>query len=216
MSATNRGGQRSEADFYATPAWCVRRLLERVQLPGGDWLEPGAGNGSIIRAVRSVRRDASWTAVELRPEAWVEASARGAGGAAWYVGDFLGPWPGSTAKMRFDVAIGNPPYSLALPFIERAMHYARVVVFLLRLDFLGSRGRAAFMRKTQPSVYVLPDRPSFRGKGTDSNEYAWFVWGFDAIPQIHVLDLTSPEEMERDRGQLGLFSPPPEEQATLV
>ena len=25
-------------DYYPTPAWCVRRLLEAVDLPGGRWL----------------------------------------------------------------------------------------------------------------------------------------------------------------------------------
>ena len=32
MSSTNRGGQRSEADFYPTPAWLVDRLLEAGDL----------------------------------------------------------------------------------------------------------------------------------------------------------------------------------------
>lgn len=32
------------------------------------------------------------------------------------------------------------------------------------------------MRSHTPDIYVLPNRPSFSGKGTDSIEYAWFVW----------------------------------------
>ena len=33
------------------------------------------------------------------------------------------------------------------------------------------------MRAQEPDVYVLPNRPSFTGHGTDSCEYAWFVFG---------------------------------------
>jgi hypothetical protein len=47
---------------------------------------------------------------------------------------------------------------------------------LLRLNFLGSSVRAQFMRSHTPDVYVLPNRPSFTGNGTDSIEYTWFVW----------------------------------------
>lgn len=32
------------------------------------------------------------------------------------------------------------------------------------------------MQRHTPDVYVLPQRPSFTGKGTDSTSYAWFVW----------------------------------------
>jgi hypothetical protein len=52
VSATKRGsGVRTPDDAYETPAWCVQRLLEKLQLPGGNWLEPGAGDGAIIKAV---------------------------------------------------------------------------------------------------------------------------------------------------------------------
>lgn len=50
---------------------------------------------------------------------------------------------------------------------------------LLRLNFLGSQRRAAWLRAWTPDVYVLPRRPSFTGRGTDSCEYAWCVWHED-------------------------------------
>src|SRR6266852_476995 len=61
--------ERHESDFYATPRWTVHRLLEVLHLRGGDWLEPGAGEGDLIRAVAETgRNDINWTALELRPE----------------------------------------------------------------------------------------------------------------------------------------------------
>ena len=53
MSATNRGTERKPHDFYATPVSCVENFLKRYNLPNGDILEPSAGNGNIIQAIRN-------------------------------------------------------------------------------------------------------------------------------------------------------------------
>lgn len=98
----------------------------------------------------------------------------------------------------FDVVITNPPYSLAMPVIEQALALeTQFIVMLLRLNFLASGGRADFMRTHAPDVYVLPNRPSFSGTGTDSIEYAWFVWHGRrrrARGTVHVLAATSANE----------------------
>lgn len=175
MSATNRGGKRSPADFYATPEWCVRRLVEAVELPGGDWLEPAAGEGAIIRAV--ARSDVDWTAWELRQETRAGLAAAVPAGRV-HIGDFLAPEARrEVGRRRFAVAITNPPFRLAQEFIDACLPVADHVVMLLRLNYLASKSRWAFMSSHTPDVYVLPSRPSFTGAGTDSIEYAWFVWG---------------------------------------
>jgi hypothetical protein len=117
-----------------------------------------------------------------------------------------------THREDFNVSIGNPPFGLALEFIEEQLRCADVVVNLLRLNFLGSQARAEFHRANRADVFVLPDRPSFTGKGTDSIEYAWFVWypglarrGLIHAPTIEVLPLTPESEKKADAGQMGLF-----------
>ncbi len=174
MSATNRGAVRRPDDFYETPSWCVERLLERLELPGGEWLEPASGGRAIVNAVNHVRDDVSWTTTDLREGL-----------------DFL-----QTEKWwtRFAVAITNPPYSLAMEFVEHALPIADYVVMLLRLNFLGSEKRGVFMRREAPDVYVLPNRPSFTGGGTDATEYCWMVWTPERgrrAGKIEVLDDTS-------------------------
>lgn len=174
MSATNRSDVRAPSDFYPTPKYTVKRLLDKVKLPtAGLWLEPGAGNGAIIRAVNESLAPTCrpiWTAVESREEC--REPLREAGASIIAIGDFL-TWP-PTLPVRFDVAFGNPPFSLAMPFIERCMELACQTFLLLRINFLGSQKRCAFMREHTPNVYVLPNRPSFTGHGTDATEYAWF------------------------------------------
>ena len=111
MSATNRGGKRSDGDFYPTPAWCVDRLLEEVELPAGRWLEPAAGDGAIIQAVNAKRDDVRWQAIELSPR-HKSKLGRLVGKESTKIGDFvdLAPW---MATASFDVVITNPPFTLA-------------------------------------------------------------------------------------------------------
>lgn len=175
MSATHRSSTtRIAHDNYPTPSWCVRRLLEACPLPGGVWLEPCAGEGAIIEAVAQKQHDdhreqPSWAACEIRDVTPHVRAFR------WVTGSYL-----DTDFSGADVIITNPPFSLAFEVMQKAVREAPVVALLLRLNLLGSgrkSGRSAWLREHTPDVYVLPDRPSFTGHGTDAAEYAWFVWG---------------------------------------
>lgn len=196
MSSTNRGGKRSPADFYPTPAWCVHRVLDALPLPGGHWLEPGAGDGAIIDATAGVRSDVTWHAVELRDDC-LPALRERCGAARVRHGDFLAA-DAPLSRPRYDVLFTNPPYSAAQGFLERGLAIADHVVLLLRLNFLASAKRAALMRERAPDVFVLPNRPSFTGHGTDSVEYAWFHWPAEhrGVGTITVLP-TTPMRLRR-------------------
>lgn len=153
----------------------MHRLLEEVALPGGQWLEPSAGDGAIVRATNGVRNDVDWLTVEIRSQCR-HTLVDLVGERNVVLGDFLAVRP-RRFRRRLSVVLSNPPFSLALPVIEHAMMFnPSYVVMLLRLNFLASNERSGFMRMHAPDVYVLPNRPSFSGRGTDSIEYAWFVW----------------------------------------
>ena len=206
MSSTNRGGKRTPADYYPTPGWCVHRLLEAADLPGGRWLEPAAGDGHIIRAVGDVRDDVTWSAVELREDCLAALEDAVGHSGSVHIGDFL-EVDADTAKPA--VIVTNPPYSIAMEMLESALGVdGAVVVMLLRLNFLASARRAPLMRRFPPDVYVLPNRPSFSGKGTDSIEYAWFAWPIDRVREagaVRVLRPTSPTERNENRRQVQLL-----------
>jgi hypothetical protein len=209
VSSTGRGPRLGGADdFFATPAWSVRRLLESWSPPGGLWLEPGAGNGAIIRAVNEVRQDVSWLAVELRPE---EKGALLATGARVICDDFLGPSMFHAVDDDIRVVLGNPPFKDAQEFIDRARQLCprAEIMLLLRLNYVGSEERAEFMRRCPPDLRTLPNRPSFTSSGkTDSIEYAWFGWppGQRECGTFRVLASTSLDE-RKGRGIYGIYLP---------
>jgi hypothetical protein len=163
----------------------VHRLLERVELPAGRWLEPCAGRGAIVRAVNAVRHDVEWSAYEPRKECLRALLDAGVGDVRQQ------PLPRSIKGELFDVAFTNPPYSTAYATLEVLLCSAHWVVALLRLNFIASEERAPLMRAARPSVYVLPNRPSFDGDGTDATDYAWFVFGPEKVGTVEVLDSTS-------------------------
>lgn len=192
MSSTGRVADREEHDTYPTPRWCVRRLLEvLVDLPMGAWGEPCVGDGAIVRAVEE-----HFTGT--KPPWFARQDIRNTS-AADHVGDFL--TDANPAFADCSVIITNPPFSLAREFIHQARAEAprAMLVFLLRLNFLGSADRHGWLSRDMPDIYQLPNRPSFVNGKTDSVEYGWFVWGPEPKVEgrIRLLGLTSIEERRR-------------------
>ena len=209
-SVKKRAARREPFDYYPTPKWCVDRLLETGVLPANKtiWLEPSAGDGSIIRAVNShmsiqsgqiYKANCSWFAVEIQPKFEQTLSAE-IGQERVIIDNFLDLNPAEHFGVIPDVVIGNPPYNEALSFVKRSMDMeAKQIAFLLRLGFLASNERHSFLTENTPDIYVLPNRPSFAKGKTDTSEYAWFVWthqgtinGYkNSAGKVRVLNTTS-------------------------
>ena len=162
---------------------------------------------AIIKAVAETRSDVRWHAVEYREECL--ETLRAIQSVEVAVG---GAFQRKSEIGRYAVCCGNPPYAAALEFVQHAMRFAPLVVMLLRLNWLASAKRAEWMRGHTPSVFVLPDRPSFVGTGGDATDYAWLVWGLHNPPVVAILGSTSAGEREghalRVRGQRDLFAAP--------
>lgn len=187
MSATNRGSVRSPRDYYPTPPWLTRAQLREVLAPRlkalGMWpprvYEPACGESLAI--------------VKVLQEEWPEAIIEYSDIITLHGGvDFLTASP----EPIFDLIITNPPYTFAREFAERAPLWLRnyedgIVSLMLRLGFLGTQGRAKWMRAAPPHTAITPKRPIMGvnkdGKpGSDASEYAWLTWpSWD--PMIHIL-----------------------------
>ena len=178
MSSHPESRPRSARDFYRTPVEAVIPLVQEIHDRWGNLsepviLDPGAGDGNITRAIRTVWPKAHLVAVEIDPQH--EAALRAAGASEVVIGDFL-----TTPLDGFDLIIGNPPFSLAVEFIDRSREQLNpfgVMTMLLQLNFLGSEERVDWWQaRPQQAQRTLSPRPSFDGVGADSVDYAWQVW----------------------------------------
>lgn len=171
MSSTNRGATRDPHDYYRTPAWCTRAIVERLTSPR-NVVDVGCGDGAIMGALpHAAHREI----IGVEVQAHLASQAREATGNEVLEADYLAP--GLELPFRPDLVIGNPPYAQAMAFVKRSLEFDCMVVMLLRLAWTASQKRNAFHLANPCDLYILPRRPSFTGGGTDSADYAWFVWG---------------------------------------
>lgn len=189
-----RDGKRPDGDVYPTPRWAVEQILGALRLfPSRDHLQvldPGAGSGAWGFTAAILLQCDVW-GVERRdmaqPVNYDEWDADT---------DFL-TWSSRSVyrgqpAVRFDLIVGNPPYSLAEAFIRHSRDLLAPggqIVFLLRLAFLEGQARAKGLWTEFPPerVLVLPKRPSFSANGkTDAIAYAAFYWrdGFRGSPAL--------------------------------
>jgi predicted RNA methylase len=175
--------------------------LRYMRGAGAVVLDPGCGDGRLgLAAARAF--DMKGLFVDIVPTigggSLSNVSLAVPQGAAVYAGDFLDLKPGTVPLGKSQVGGGsafgwetpsliicNPPYSKAQEFIDQAFKWQRtdhttITAVLLRLNFLGSQKRKDWWQHQYetPRIRILSHRPSFEGtKGTDSTEYAWFIWG---------------------------------------
>ena len=95
---------------------------------------------------------------------------------------------------RFDLAITNPPFKDSMEITQWCLVNARVVCVLNRLSWVASVGRHAFMTQHQPDIFVLPQRPSFAHGRTDSADYCWYLFHSGSRGHMHWLPILSKEE----------------------
>lgn len=168
-------GRRSDDDYY-TPRPLAKRLMDKLFeqnfiRPTQTLVDPHCGSGVWLdefakRGYPLIGADISADAEALKryPDDTFQHN-------------FEDPWP-FAAHQSEDWIIGNPPYAEAEKHVRQALDIAtQGVAFLLRLAFLSSQQRLSLFRLHPPTeVWVLVERPSFTGKGTDQYDYAFFIW----------------------------------------
>lgn len=198
LTARPDGATRHPWDWYVEQEWVTHRLLDFAPIaPGVTMLDPCAGGGSVIRALRD--RGHSAFAMDLFDR-----------GAPHFLGthDFLGGQRTLLEATGGLSIIFNPPFSfqngrivrgLAERFIRRALEIStHQVAALLPLKWLasGSRFRLFTDEATAPiGTWILTERPSMppgdQIKALGKNawrrgkiDYVWIVWDKRQRPLI--------------------------------
>jgi hypothetical protein len=137
-------------DANWTPGPVTRALSHLEHLPRRI-LDPACGKGAILDVLQAEGHKV--IGGDIFDWGWPNA----------YVGDYL-TRPSSSADTAI---ITNPPYRLAMPFLEKALRDgSEYVAFLLRLNFLESMRRKPFFEACPPSrVWVSSRRFEMHREG---------------------------------------------------
>ena len=163
MATNRRLAKLKGPDFYVTPAWGTRALIDHEEFEGRI-LEPCCGDGAMAevlketgnRVIASDLYDLGYGKVE----------------------DFL------KIERRQRNIVTNPPFNIAEAVIDHALSIADgKVCFLLRSAFIEGQGRWHRIYNERPPTRILvfssrlsiyPASDNRQGGGTTS--YAWFIW----------------------------------------
>lgn len=148
---------RPESDYYPTPQKAINGLFEVIDFhnlkeEGFTFAEPCKGAAAAI--YQHFPEGSEYCELEEGK-------------------DYLtGTWAN-----RPDIIITNPPFKIAMEFLDKSLQEADVCIYLLRLGFLESKKRREFHKKNPPTnLIILSERPSFVAGGTDKTAYAWYVY----------------------------------------
>lgn len=189
---------RAEGDYYPTPAWLTRALLDRwwggQQYGERFWrlaaesgqpltlLDAGAGCGELGSVVEA------WSAEHGLPAPAVTGIELDRGRSAsqpahWQrvQGDLFG-WFATQDQWtatKWTLIVSNPPYHCWQPWVDALLQLRHTTVAVVgSVAVLGGQERAAWWRKHPPDeILISPRRPHFRGQGSDPRDTCWFVWG---------------------------------------
>lgn len=165
-------------DFFPTPPWATRALIEEVIDPqavkGKTCWEPAAGEGHMAEVLRPYFRE-------------LHASDVHDYGRGYSVGSFVGGGLNldrAVCPFYPDWIITNPPFNLAADFLARALHDAQEgVAMLLRTAWLEGeeRFRTVFAKEAPSTIAQFSERvPMVKGRwdpdASSATSYMWFVW----------------------------------------
>lgn len=161
-------------DFFPTPPWATRALMECVPgiTPRADVWEPAAGQGHIADVLAEYF-------------GWVHASDVYDYGRGDLIGSFVGIGLDiAEIDTTPDWVITNPPFNLAFEFALRALRTANFgVALLVRTTWLegGDRFSRLFSSRPPSTVALFSERvPMVKGrwdpKASSATSYAWVVW----------------------------------------
>lgn len=157
--------KKSGHDFYSTPLWATKALMERERFVGRV-LEPACGNGSMSKVIEEYNSVDSFD---------------------------INDWGYGTTKVNFlehewnniDNIITNPPFIIASEFLLKSLSITnKKVAFFVRLQFLSSsfRYEEIYSKYLPKKILVFSNRVRMgllEEKKKGMVDYCWIIWDKD-------------------------------------
>lgn len=175
-------------DFYPTPPWATRALIEHVLVPmiGREKIadmicwEPAAGHGDMARPLAEYFGHVVTSDIHDHGDSRVKHRQH----------DFLMPYLPDHVTGA-DWIITNPPFALAERFIARAQEIATGgVAMLVRSAFLEGQGRYERLYRNNPPTVVaqftervVMHHGKLSPTGSTATAYCWVTWGEGLPPR---------------------------------
>jgi hypothetical protein len=169
------GYERKARDFYPTEPWVTEALCRDVEFDNrGILWEPACGDGRMAKVLD--RWHAAVIASDIADYGYGEPGH-----------DFLSigavHWLGETHAGRIAAIVTNPPFDLAVQFIQRALELTKAsqgkVAILQRHEFDAPASNRPLFRSPFAAKLILHKRPRWVD-GPDAASprfpYAWYLW----------------------------------------
>jgi hypothetical protein len=204
LAIAHRRVERDDSrDFFPTPPWATRALIERVFRHLGwerrckkqkAW-EPACGEGHMAEVLREYFLEVTATDIE-----------------DYRYGDHVVDFLNADAYGAFDWVITNPPFNDSAEFVLKALRIARTgVAMFVRLAWLESVGRYETIFRdhapTQLAIFaerVPLHKDQWKPDGDTLTAYIWLVWHKGIAPRAPFWippgcrdQLTWPDDVDR-------------------
>ena len=157
-----QGTHQEGLNYYPTPKYITRGLLEKIDFEGVIF-EPACGEGHIADVLKT------------KYQIFTNDIHDGYEYKAHFNEDFL-LWD---SDLKYSNIVTNPPYNLAMEFMQKSLEIATHKVALLMpiRNIAGSQERFAFYMKNPPLYFMpIPHKIDWFNKGNPIHECAWYVW----------------------------------------
>lgn len=184
LSGGNKVADRVENDFYATDPKAVTMLFDALDDPKfgikynhDSFMEPSVGNGNIAKTV----------VARFHPGRcrYIDIVDRG------YPGTIVQDFMSYQSDEKFDLIVANPPYSIALDFVQKCRNMLEpngILAVFLKIQFWeGEKRQKDFYDWPPLRCYPFSLRMHTWNNGNDPSKaaerirttmcHAWFVWG---------------------------------------
>lgn len=175
---------KNPREFYITPAYTVESIrphLHNYIYRSGPLcgVDAGCGFGALSPLLSHLEIE---TRIGLDIQFEFDLRPRG-------LYDVLIEQDFLTFSTKVDIVVMNPPFSLAVDFVQHARSLSPVVVALLPLPCLAPKKYEPILGDDENfDMFVLGKRPAFTYPGSTGSgakfECAWFVWHNDLDRQI--------------------------------